>query len=93
MMSFGYSDPNPTVLQSDNMEAIHLTSKSIFHARTKHIEIHYHWIREAVKGGNMIVKYRPTEDMVADLLTKPLSKNQFVKLRRKLGIKQVPQWS
>lgn len=92
-MSFGYSDPNPTVLQSDNMEAIHLTSKSIFHARTKHIEIHYHWMREALKGGNMIVKYCPTEDMVADLLTKPLSKNQFVKLRRKLGIKQVPQWS
>lgn len=88
MMSvFGYTDPNPTVLQSDNMGAIHLTSKSIFHARTKHIEIHYHWIREAVKRGDLQVKYCPTEIMAADLLTKQLSRQQFVKLRGMLGVK------
>lgn len=89
MKIFGYSDPNPTILQSDNMGAIHLTSKSIFHARTKHIEIHYHWIREAVKRGDLQVKYCPTESMVADLLTKQLSKQQFMKLRGMLGVKLI----
>lgn len=89
MKAFGFSDPNPTVLQSDNFGAIHLTSKSIFHARTKHIEIHHHWIREIVKKGDLVVKYCPTDVMVADLLTKQLSKQQFIKLRMLLGVKHV----
>ena len=39
---YGFKDQNPTVLQSDNLGAIHLTTKSIFHGRTKHIEIQHH---------------------------------------------------
>lgn len=51
MSKLGLEDSNPTVLKSDNTGAIDLTSKSIFHGRTKHVEIHYHWIREVVKAG------------------------------------------
>lgn len=41
LKKFGFQDANPTVLHSDNLGAIHLTSKSIFNSQTKHIEIQY----------------------------------------------------
>ena len=87
MDKFKFSDASPTILHSDNMGAIHLTSKSIFHSRTKHIEIQYHWIREVVNAGKLAIKHCPTEDMVADLLTKSLGKQQFVKLRNLMGLR------
>lgn len=86
MDAFGCHDSDPTILQSDNLGAIHLSSKSIFHGRTKHIEIQHHWIREIVKQGDIKLQHCPTEEMVADLLTKPLGKRQFLKLRSKLGM-------
>lgn len=86
---FGYNEEKPTVLQSDNLGAIHLTTKSIFHARTKHIEIHYHWIREVVKNGEMVVVHCPTADMTADLLTKSLGRQAFLQLRQRLGLQHV----
>lgn len=85
----GYDDKNPTVLLSDNLGAIHLTNKSVFHGRTKHVEIHYHWIRELVKAGKLVIQHCPSELMVADLLSKPLGKAQFVKLRKLLGLHQL----
>lgn len=89
MMKFGLDDTNPTTLESDNMGAIHLTTKSIFHGRTKHVEIQYHWIREAVLEGKLVLKHCPTLEMTADLLTKPLGKSIFHKLRGKLGVSSV----
>lgn len=86
MMRFGMKDDEPTTLESDNMGAIHLTSKSIFHGRTKHVEIQYHWIREIVSQGSVRLKHCSTHDMVADVLTKPLGKAQFQRLRLKMGI-------
>lgn len=86
MERFGMKDDDATVLESDNMGAIHLTSKSTFHGRTKHVEIQYHWIREIVNQGSIKLKHCPTVDMVADLLTKPLGKPQFQRLRIKLGL-------
>lgn len=91
MKLFGYEDKNPTVLGTDNMGAIHLTTKSTFHARTKHIEIQYHWIREVVNSGALVVQHVPTREMMADLLTKPLGKQQFHKLRLMLGMQFVTQ--
>lgn len=90
---FGYKDHKPTILHSDNLGAIHLTSKSIFHGRTKHIEIQYHWIREIVNAGHLVVKHCPTEEMIADLLTKTLNKPQFVKLRGMMGMKDASNQS
>lgn len=74
MTQFKFKVVSPTVLSSDNMGAIHLTSKSIFHSRTKHIEIQHHWIREVVNSGKLTIKHCPSEDMIADLLTKSLGK-------------------
>lgn len=89
MARFGYEDKKATILHSDNLGAIHLTNKSVFHGRTKHVEIQYHWIREVVKDGKLIIHHCPTEFMIADLLTKPLAKAQSTKLRKQLVLTQL----
>ena len=57
---------------SDNQACIALAKDPISHSRTKHIDIRYHYIRELVAYGKTTIDYKSTEEMVADLLTKPL---------------------
>lgn len=74
-----------TVME-DNQGAIALAKNPVAHARTKHIDIRYHYIREALQSGLIDLQYCPTSEMNADLLTKPLPKGPFVKLRLALGM-------
>lgn len=60
----------PLTLYGDNQGAIALSQNPIFQARTKHIEVQYHWIREQVLLGNIEIPYTPTSSMLADCLTK-----------------------
>ena len=69
----------------DNQGAIAIAKKNIAHARTKHIDIRYHFVREVVQKGLVDLRYCPTHQMIADLLTKPLSKGQFEQLRLAMG--------
>ncbi|KIK72657.1 hypothetical protein PAXRUDRAFT_21735 [Paxillus rubicundulus Ve08.2h10] len=63
----------PTVLHCDNQAAIILSCNPQFRAWTKHIQWKYHFIRDDLIGkGEAIIRYVPTDDMVADILTKPL---------------------
>lgn len=73
-------------LMEDNQGAIALAKNPIAHARTKHIDIRYHYIREALQSRLIDLQYCPTSEMNADLLTKPLPKGPFVKLRLALGM-------
>ena len=70
----------------DNQGAIALAKNPEFHKRTKHIDIRYHFVREKVEDGHVILKYCPTLDMLADLMTKPISATQFCAPREKLEI-------
>ena len=63
---------SPTTLYSDNQSAIALTKDHQYHAWTKHIDIRYHFIHWIVEQGSIRLIYCPTDDMVADSLTKPL---------------------
>ena len=63
---------HPTVLYGDNQSAIVLTKNGSYHARTKHVDIRYHFIRFTVEEGSIRFVYCPTGDMVADTLTKAL---------------------
>ncbi|TYK16910.1 integrase [Cucumis melo var. makuwa] len=78
-----------TVLFCDNGSAIALSKNPVFHGRSKHIRIKYHFIRDLVKDGEVIVKYCKTQDQVADIFTKALKFDLFVKFRGKLGVAQV----
>jgi hypothetical protein len=63
---------NPIPLYSDSQAAIALTRDGSYHARTKHIDIRYHFIRFVVQNGTINLIYCPTDDMTADTLTKAL---------------------
>ncbi len=76
----------PTDILEDNQGAIAIAKNPVGHKRTKHIDIRYHFIREAVLTGTAHLTYCPTNEMVADILTKPLPRVQFEKLRNEFGL-------
>jgi hypothetical protein len=61
-----------TSLLIDNQGAIALASNPTFHVRTKHIGVRHHFMRKQVENGNIILEYIPTNNQVADILTKAL---------------------
>ena len=63
---------HPPILWCDNVSALALASNPIFHARTKYIEVDYHFVREKVLNRDMIIKYISTLDQLVDLFTKSL---------------------
>jgi hypothetical protein len=60
------------VLWCDNVSALALASNPVFHVRTKHIEVDYHFVREKVLNRDILLKFISTHDQVADLFTKGL---------------------
>ena len=79
----------PVVIHSDSQSAIAMTKNPQFHGRAKHIEIKYHYAREEVEKGTVNLKYCPTSEMLADVLTKGLSKDQHNKLIVSMNICKV----
>lgn len=76
----------PVVLNIDNQSAIRLIRNPEFHNRTKHIDIKYHFVREKFEDGEILPTYVNTSQQVADILTKPLPRVTFEKLRDLLGV-------
>lgn len=74
----------PSVLWCDNASALALAKNPVFHARTKHMEIDYHFIREKVVRGDLQVQFVPSTSQLADLFTKPLSGASFHQFSAKL---------
>lgn len=81
-----YGSSSPMMIHEDNQSAICMTKNHLFHGRTKHISIKYHFIRELVADNIIKVVYCPTEEMMADVLTKGLSQIKFEKLRQMIGV-------
>ena len=87
MKSLGWDfSLKPTTLFCDNKAAIMLSEDPTAHARVKHFDIKYHFIRECALLGKITIKYVHTKDNVADMFTKPLPKPLFVCLCHILGI-------
>lgn len=73
-------------LHCDNQSALKLASSHQTHNRTKHIDVRYHYVRDVVDYKYVKIKYIPTEDMPADLLTKGLCTVKHYKFMNMLGI-------
>jgi hypothetical protein len=73
-------------LCGDNQGAIFLASNPAQEHRSKHIDIRYHYIRECVENGGVILHYVPTTEQIADIMTKNPSHDKFKKFRNQLGI-------
>ena len=79
-------DIQETTVLEDNQAAICLAKNPQVHGRTKHIDIKFHFIRDLVDSGRIKLAYCPSEDMVADMMTKGLPMVQFEKLRGLAGV-------
>ena len=77
-----------TDIHCDNQICIKMTENPLFHDKSKHIEVRYHFIRDMVQKGAIKLKYVPTEEQVADVLTKPLACVNFEYFRGKLCVVQ-----
>jgi hypothetical protein len=79
----------PTIIQYDNQSSIKLANNPVYHARSKHIETHYNFVREKIQSNEIDVLYCNTNDNAADIFTKPLRKAKFVICRDKIGVVKV----
>jgi hypothetical protein len=77
------------VLKIDNQSAISLCKNPVFHDRSKHIEVRYHFIRECVEKKQVTVEHLRTEEQLADILTKALARVRFQELRAKIGVAEI----
>ena len=75
-------------LYCDNKSAIQLAENPIFHARTKHVEVHYHFLREKVLNGEIYMKQINTNEQIVDIFTKGLSNIKFSEFQRQLEMQR-----
>jgi histone deacetylase 1/2 len=73
-------------LWCDNLGATFLAANPVFHARTKHIEIDFHFVREKVAAGALQVRFISSADQIADIFTKALPRDAFVRLKYDLNL-------
>ena len=74
------------VMYCDNQSCIQLSENPVFHDRSKHIEIRYHFIRDYVQRCAVSLQYISTDEHVAYILTKSLGRGKFFFFRDKLGV-------
>ncbi|GJZ60536.1 retrovirus-related pol polyprotein from transposon TNT 1-94 [Tanacetum coccineum] len=77
----GLTQEEGTVINCDNMSTIKISKNPVMHSRSKHIDVRYFFLRDLVNEGTIKLKYCNTQAQVADIMTKPLKAEQFVKLR------------
>ncbi len=81
LAEIGLPQGEPTVIHEDNNPCIHMANNPSTSARTKHIDLKYHIVRERVSNGDVKLVYVPTQDQVADVLTKSVSGPTLQRLR------------
>jgi hypothetical protein len=65
---------------------VKFSENPVFHDKSKHIEIIYHYIRDMVQRKAVHVQYLPTHEQIADIFTKPLARMKFEYFRERLGL-------
>ena len=86
-----YGIPQDTMcIFCDNTSAINLSKNSIQHSKSKHIEIHYHFIQDLVEERVVCLEFIHTDNQKADIFTKPLDGPRFESLRKTIGVGTIP---
>jgi hypothetical protein len=85
LSDYGFSQDN-MIINCDNTSAINISKNPIQHSRTKHIDIRHHFLRDLVEFKVVSLSFIPTENQLADILTKPLDGSRFESLRKAIGV-------
>jgi histone deacetylase 1/2 len=86
LRELGVSLTTRPCLWCDNLGATYLSANPVFRARTKHIEIDYHFVRERVADKRLAIRFISSKDQVADGFTKPLPIKEFTEFRHNLNL-------
>jgi hypothetical protein len=78
----------PTMMLVDNQAAMALAQTASVNRRNKHIDVRFHYIRQAIEDGVLTPRYLPTDEMAADMLTKALGRVKLEKFRKEVGLNE-----
>ncbi|CAL1375374.1 unnamed protein product [Linum trigynum] len=92
LAELGVTCQDPVRLYVDNTSAICIATNPVLHDRTKHIEVHVHYVRQLVAEGTVELTYITSEDQTSDLLTKAVSTSRHWFLAHKLMLRQLHQF-
>ena len=84
------STSSMTTLWCDNLGSTFLSANLVFHSRTKHVEVDYHFVRDCVAKREIQVRFISSKDQLTDVLTKPLPPVSFAYVRSKLRVESPP---
>jgi hypothetical protein len=85
LCDYGFTQ-DTMVIHCDNTSPINISKYLVQHFRTKYIDIRHHFIRDLVESREVALMFIPTENQLADILTKPLDGSRFQSLRKAIGI-------
>ena len=80
LQELGFAQDKPTELKNDNSEALIMAKSKFCKSNSRHVKLHFHYIREQVTNGEVTLLYCPTSAMIADILTKALHAPQFIRI-------------
>lgn len=86
LKELGISLNDKPCLWCDNLGATYLSANPVFHARTKHIEIDFHFVRERVASKSLDIRFISSKDQIADGFTKALPYKEFTEFKRNLNL-------
>ena len=87
LQEFHATLPHPPRMLCDNVGAIFMTNNPVIHTRSKHIALDFHFIRDLVDSKLLHISYVSSVDQMANIFTKPLSKERMKRLRSKLQVR------
>uniref|UniRef100_M4DMN8 Integrase catalytic domain-containing protein n=1 Tax=Brassica campestris TaxID=3711 RepID=M4DMN8_BRACM len=93
LQELGSAPKKPAEVFCDNLSAVHLTANPVLHKKSKHFATHYHYAREQVAKGTLVVHHVSATSQVADIFTKSLPQAAYFSLRFKLGVVPSPTTS
>jgi hypothetical protein len=89
LTELGLKPEDPITVGSDSQSALNLVGNPVYHEKSKHIGIRFHYVREQVQKKEVEFVYVPTEFQVADALTKSVPREKLEYCRRQMGVKEI----